>query len=145
MTAPRATRRLAATALSLAVLLVTAACVHYPNVADIGGTRIRPHNGRAVREPDRALFYVDLENTGKFGDTIVAVATPVAREARLVSAGGTTIERLALPGIGQLSLRPGGDYILLTNLTRPLNSGDVIIVTLVFEKVGRLGVVTVVE
>jgi len=31
--------------------LLLAGCTYYPTIEDIGGIRIRPQNGRAVRQP----------------------------------------------------------------------------------------------
>ena len=63
------------------LLLLTAGCVHYPTVMDIGGTRLRPEKGRAVRQADKALVYFDVKSTGKYGDVITSVYSPVARQA----------------------------------------------------------------
>lgn len=120
--------------------LVVAGCVHYPSVEDIGGIRITPRNGRAVRQPDGALVSMELRSTGKFGDVLMSAFSPVAREAQLVPAG-----RLEVPGTTVVALTPPGPHLVLSGLTRPLVPGESIIVTLIFEKSGGIGVITVVE
>ncbi|MBI1734142.1 MAG: copper chaperone PCu(A)C [Candidatus Rokubacteria bacterium] len=117
----------------------------YPAITDIGGTRIRPENGRLVRQPDGAALYVDLHSTGKYGDVLVAARAPIAGGAMLVGAGGAPVPRLEVPGAALLLFRPGGPNVRLSELTRALTPGEVVIVTLVFEKIGHLGVVSVVE
>jgi copper(I)-binding protein len=132
---------------ALAVLLVLAAgCIHYPTVQEAGSPRIRPENGRVVRQTDDGLaFYVDLHSTGKFGDVIVGAQTTMARDARLVDGAGSTVQRVEIPGLSVFPLREGATHVRLGGLSRSLQRGEVIIVTLVLEKTGKLGVVTVVE
>ncbi len=132
-------RRARAAAVLLCALMV-AGCVHYPSVQDIGGIRIVPRHGRAVSRPNGALVYMELNSTGKFGDVLLSAFSPVAREAQLVPPG-----RLEVPGTTMVPLLPTGPHIVLNDLTRPLVQGESIIVTLVFEKSGNIGVITVVE
>jgi len=44
-----------------------------------------------------------------------------------------------------VSLKPGGERVALSGLTRELKTGEVVIVTLFFEKSGALGVISSVE
>jgi copper chaperone PCu(A)C len=122
------------------LVLVVAGCVHYPSVEDIGGIRIVPRNGRAVRQPDGAVVSMELNSTGKFGDVVMTAYSPVARQAQLVPP-----VPLEVPGTTLVTLTPDGPHIVLTGLTRPLVPGESIIVTLIFEKSGGIGVITVVE
>jgi len=136
-------RALAAAALAGA--LACGGCVHYPTVMEAGGTMVRPDKGRAVREGAGALVYFDLKSTGKYGDVITGVHTAVARQAQLVSGKGEPLTRLEVPGAAVLSFTPTGPHVVLSELTRPLVLGDTIIVTLVLEKMGGLGVIATVE
>jgi copper(I)-binding protein len=126
------------------LLLPLAGCVHYPTVDDVGGTRIRTEKGRAVREAGRALVYCDVVSTGKFGDAITGVFTPVAK-AQLVDGADASLPRLEIPGVTTVKFAPGGPHVVLTDLARPLTPGETFIVTLMFEKSGGIGVITVVE
>ena len=128
-----------------ALALLLGGCVHYPTVEDIGGVRIRTENGKAVRQGEAVVVYFDVVSTGKFGDTIGSVAAPVAREARLVDAGGTPLGNLEVPGATTMKFGAEGPHIVLGNLTRPLTPGETIIVTLLFQKSGGVGIVTLVE
>lgn len=136
-------RRGAAPTLLLAVLLV-AGCVRYPTIDDVGGIRIRPQNGRAVRLANGLAIYVDLASTGKYGDALVAVTTPVGK-GQIVDAAGAPLARLDVPGTTVVPLTAQGAHVRLTELVRAVGPGEVILVTLVFERSGQLGVVTRVE
>ena len=128
-----------------ALALLLGGCVHYPTVEDIGGVRIRTEKGRAVRQGETVLVYFEVISTGKFGDTIDSVAAPVARQARLVDAVGAQMTPLEVPGATTLKFAAEGPHIVLDELTRPLTPGETIIVTLLFQKSGGVGIVTLVE
>ena len=133
-----------AAALAVALLL-TAGCVTYPTVMDVGGPRLRPDKGRAVRNADGALVYFDIKSTGKYGDVITAVYSPVAKQAALVGAAGDPLARFEVPGATTFRFTAEGPHVVLSDLTRALTPGETIIVTLIFEKSGGLGVITTVE
>jgi copper(I)-binding protein len=137
-------RRAAPAALLLALLL--AGCTYYPTIPDVGGIRIRPQNGRAVQQPAGLAVYMDLASTGKFGDTILGATSEIARRAVLVAPpGGQPVTRLEVPGEATVRLSPDGAHIVLSELTRPVRSGEVVLVTVLFERLGRIGVPTHIE
>lgn len=129
----------------LALLLLPTACVHYPTIMDTGGVRIRTENGRAVRQGPDLVVTFDVVSTGKYGDVIVGVTTPVAGEARLVNGGGGPAGRLAIPGATTVKLTAEGPHVVLSALGRAVERGETFIVTLLFEKSGGIGVVTLVQ
>ena len=137
-------RRSGRTVLVLSALALSA-CVYYPSITEIGGIRIQPANGRLVRDGDRAVFYAELNNTGKFGDVLTRIETPVAGRAELVGPSGTPLGQLEVPGGELVRFEPDGRRIVLSALTRALQPCEVVIVTLVFEKSGAIGVVAAVE
>lgn len=130
--------------LALAALLV-GGCIYYPAISDVGGRLLKPENGRLVREGDGAKVYFDLKSTGKFGDTLRAVVTPVAKSGHIVLPNGVRVGQLEIPGQAVVQFGPGAQHLELTELTRALTPGEVVIVTLVFQHFGNLGVITVVE
>ena len=132
-------------AVALGIALAAGGCVHYPSVMDAGGTLVRPDRGRAVRQGPLAVVYFDLKSSGKYGDVITAVHTPVARQAQLVDGRGEPLTRVDVPGASLMSFTAAGPHVVLSDLTRPLVLGDTIIVTLVMEKMGGLGVIATVE
>jgi len=135
------------TASLLLLLLVVAAggCVYYPTVEDVGGVRLVPEHGRIVRSGDGALFFVDINSIGMFEDSIVRVETPIAKRAQLLTETGESLIRITVPPTSILRLHPGGERVALSELTRELKAGEVVIVTLFFEKSGAVGVVSPVE
>ena len=120
-------------------------CVYYPTIEDVGGVRLLPEHGRVVRNGDGALFFVDINSTGMFEDALVRVETPIAKRTQLLAQTGEPLARLPVPGTSLVRLHPGGERVALSELTRDLKVGEVVIVTLYFEKSGALGVVSSVE
>ncbi|HET7340021.1 MAG TPA: copper chaperone PCu(A)C [Methylomirabilota bacterium] len=134
-------RRVALVALGL----LAAGCVHYPTVMDTGGVRIRTENGRAVRQGTDLVVTADIVSTGKYGDVIADVQTPVARQAQLVDGGGAVIPRLDVPGATTVHFTADGAHIVLRDLQRPVERGETFVVTLMFQKSGGIGIVTLLE
>lgn len=99
---------------------------------------------------DVSAVYATITNTGTSADTLVSASTPVARETmvhRTVATGHGAgsmqhMASLPLPPHGTLVLRPGGNHIMLMQLTGPLEVGRTIAVTLTFGS-GRSVVVQV--
>jgi copper(I)-binding protein len=133
-------------ALALAVLPL-AACTYYPTVQDVGGVRLQPEEGRVVRQSDAnaAIFHVQLKSTGKYGDVLLRAEAPIARRAELVAANGTPVGQIEIPGETVMHFGVGGPRIVLSDLTRTLTPGEVVIVTLHFQKSGALGIISVVQ
>ena len=130
----------------LALLLaVIAGCTYYPTVADVGGPRLEPKNGRLVRTTAGAVCYFDLESTGKYGDTLLAAESQFARRVQIEAASGAPLGVIDIPGDSRIDFRPDGPRITLSELTEPLVPGEGVIVTLIFVKSGRIGVVSKVE
>ena len=132
-------------ALLLAAALSGAGCVHYPTVLEAGGIMMRPDKGRVVRQPEGAAVYFDLKSTGMYGDVITGVHTTVAKQAQLVSGAGATLGRFRVAGAAVVSFTEKGPHVVLRELARPLVPGETIIVTLVLEKIGGLGIIATVE
>ena len=138
-------RRLRAALPTLLVLWLTSGCTYYPSVADMGGVRLQPERARAVRQANEAVVYFRLRSTGKYGDVLTGAETPVARRAELRDASGKTVTEIEVPGQTAVSFDEKGPRVVLSDLTQELKPGDVIIVTLRFQKSGNLGLVTAVE
>jgi len=133
--------------LVLAGSVLAGGCTYYPSVVDMGGVRLRPEEGRAVRSANgqEAAVYFKINSTGKYGDVLRGAESPLARKAEVRGAGGSRIRELEIPGVTVVTFDRGGPHIVLADFTRTLEPGEVIIVTLHFEKSGALGLVTVVE
>ncbi|MGH7323431.1 MAG: copper chaperone PCu(A)C [Candidatus Rokuibacteriota bacterium] len=140
-------RRPSRLGIGLAVLLLAGACTYFPSVRDTGGVRLRPERARAVRSSgaSEAVVYFLLRSTGKYGDVLTGAKTEVARRAELRSSANRRVDEIEIPGETVVSFEEKGPRVVLTDLTRTLNPGEVIIVTLHFQKSGSLGLITVVE
>jgi len=128
-----------------AAVTMLGGCVYYPTVMDVGGTRVLPSKGRAVRDGAILVFYCELQSVGKYGDTITGVTSPIARQAQIVDGAGAPLVKFEIPGETTIQFVPDGTRVVLSDLTRPVSPGETIIVTLLLQKAGGLGIVTVVE
>jgi hypothetical protein len=131
--------------LLLVGVLLAGGCVYYPTVEDVGGVRLLPEHGRVVRNGDSALFFVDINSTGMFEDALVRVETPIAKRAQLLTQAGEPLIKITVAPTALTRLHSAGERVALSELTRELQPGEVVIVTLYFEKSGALGVVSPVE
>lgn len=91
--------------------------------------------------------YMLLRNLTSTPDKLLRVESPVAKAVELhiseMQADVMTmrqIEFVEAPGKGEVELKPGGMHIMLIGLTQDLNAGEMIDLTLVFEKAGRINV-----
>ena len=128
-----------------ALLLLLGGCYYRPSVMDTGGVRIRTENGRAVRQGADLLVTFDVVSTGAYGDTIVGVTSPVAKQAVLVNGAGGPVARLEIGGATTVKFTPAAAHVVLSALQKPVERGETFIVTLLFEKSGGIGVVALME
>jgi copper(I)-binding protein len=91
-----------------------------------------------------AAIYLDLHNSGA-NDALVAAVTDTAQETQLHThrhEGGMMrmeqVERFELPAGEVISLKPGGKHLMLIGLLRPLQPGETVNLTLLFENRDRL-------
>ena len=93
--------------------------------------------------------YMTFKNTGGEADTLIAGQTPAAEvielHETLIDDNGVMKMRpkeggIEVPAGGSAELHPGGMHIMLIKLAKPLEVGDVIPLTLTFEKSGEMTV-----
>ena len=91
-----------------------------------------------------AVFLV-IENHQTDDDRLIAAASDVAERVELHThkqdANGVmqmleVTEGFVVPGNGSHALARGGDHVMLMGLKAPLNTGDVVSLTLTFERAG---------
>ncbi len=111
------------------------------NNAWAGATPGKAENGAA---------YVTI--TSPTTDRLVSASTPVAKKAELhtMSMQGMVMKMRPISGLdipaGQpVSLKPGGEHIMLVGLKQPLREGQSFSLTLDFEKAGPRTVTVTVE
>jgi copper(I)-binding protein len=108
------------------------------------------HGGRGDMEMGGAnsAAYMIIRNTGSEPDKLIAASSDVAKTIELhtvVEEGGVMRMRqveggIDIPANGQVELKPGGFHVMLIGLTRDLNAGDSVQLTLTFEKAGQIPV-----
>lgn len=95
-----------------------------------------------------------LEITAKDGaaDTLVAATSPSAGRVEIhthTMDNGVMkmrkLDKLAIPAGQSTLLKPSGDHVMLFDLKAPLKEGDLLPITLVFEKAGEVKIDATVE
>ena len=99
---------------------------------------------------EKGAAYVTI--TSPTADRLVSASTPVAKKAELhtMSMQGMVMKMRPVSGVdipaGQpVSLKPGGEHIMLMSLNQPLREGQSFPLTLDFEKAGPRTVTVTVE
>lgn len=110
---------------------------------------LRLENGwtRAAGQGAQGGGFLTIRNTGTAADTLVAASSPAAARVELHTSlregdimRMRPVENIPVPAGGSVSLAPGGLHMMLIGLTRPLAVGQVIPVTLRFERSGQVTV-----
>ena len=133
-------------ALVVALIGMTGAAAAQTGGPEVSGAWARATPGKA----ETASVYLTISSPT--GDRLTAVATPVAKQAKLhtMSMDGGVMKMRPLPAIdipaGQaVTLKPGGLHIMLEGLPEPLHEGQTFPLTLSFEKAGSRQVAVPVE
>lgn len=125
---------------AIAALLPLASCEDPPPDLSVSNAWVR----ETVPGQTAAAVYLTIVNEGG-SDRLVEAGTPAAASASLhasTSEGGVARMRplsggLEIPEAGQVTLRPGGNHIMLTGLGLILRQGESIILRLGFERSGE--------
>lgn len=109
--------------------------------------QIQVESGYAHETPPAAQVaggYVVIRNAGIAPDRLVGAFSPASArvEMHIMSMDSGVmkmrqVDRLALPAKGVLELKPGTAHLMLVDINRPFRTGDVIPVTLRFERAGE--------
>ncbi len=96
--------------------------------------------------------YLEIKAAAGKGDRLVAARSPAAGSVEIHShtvEGGVSrmrrVDALAVAGGKSVVLAPGAYHIMLVDLKQPLKQGDLLKLTLVFEKAGEIEVEATVE
>lgn len=91
--------------------------------------------------------YLTIRNTGETDDRLLAIETPASDRAELhthVMTDGvarmTKVDALTIPAGAAVTLKPGGDHLMLMGLTAPLEEGERFPMRLIFENAGTVEV-----
>jgi len=103
--------------------------------------------GDSTAGSGNGAVYLTIVNPGSVSDDVIAASSDVAETAELhetYEESGMTMMRpiikLPVPAGAKLEMKPGGYHIMLINLKRELKAGQVISLTLVLQKAGRVPV-----
>lgn len=131
------------TLLQSLALAASLALTSLPAAADDG---VRVAASYALTTGASAAVYLEVENHTEQEDILLSATTDAAKKVTIhhsaENADGVmrmAETTLAVPAQGVLSMQPGRDHIMLMGLTRKLAEGDMITLTLTFQ---RAGVVT---
>ena len=96
--------------------------------------------------------YLEIKAAAGTSDRLIAAKSPVAGSAELHNhimekgiARMRRVEAIVVPAGKSVVLEPGGYHLMLTDLKAPLKQGDLLKLTLVFEKAGEIEVEATVE
>jgi len=130
----------------VAGLAVTSAALAQPAQLEINNAWARATPGKA----ENGAAYVTIQSPT--ADRLVAASSPVAKKAELhtMSMQGMVMKMRPLAGLdippGQpVTLKPGGEHIMLMGFNQPLHDGQSFPLTLDFEKAGPRTVTVTVE
>lgn len=89
--------------------------------------------------------YFTIHNGGNEDDRLIGASTPRAGRTELhthVHLGDVMkmqkIDSVAIPASAEVRFEPGGNHVMLFNLTKPLVAGEHFPLTLEFEKAGQV-------
>ncbi len=88
--------------------------------------------------------FMTIKNSGR-PDRLLRATTTIARKAELRAAGDTAISSVGLATRGATDLKRDGAHIQLSGVTRQLSPYDSFMLTLVFERAGKVEVEVMVE
>lgn len=96
--------------------------------------------------------FLEIKAAAGKGDRLIAARSPVAGSVEIhnhIMEGGIArmrrVEAIAVAGGKSVVLSPGGYHVMLMDLKQPLKEGDLLKLTLVFEKAGEIEVDATVE
>ena len=137
--------------LLFAVALLLTAGASAPTGAQTKPVEVTQAWARATPgKAENGAAYLTLEAAAP--DRLTGLSTPAAKQAELhsMTIEGGIMKMRSLAGIdlaaGQpVTLKPGGEHIMLLGLTEPLRAGQSFPLTLYFEKAGTMQVTVAVE
>mgnify|MGYP002784618650 CR=1 FL=1 len=136
-----------------AAMMLFAPAVALAHTYEAGGVTVAHPWARAT--PGGAtvgVAYAEIKAKDGAADTLLSASSPAAGRIEIhthTMDGGVMkmrkIEKLAIPAGGSAVMRPSGDHIMLFDLKAPLKEGDLVPMTLVFEKAGEVTIEATVE
>jgi copper(I)-binding protein len=130
----------------LALLLFTG--LVFAHSSEKGDLQVRHPWSRATPPgAEVGAGYMEIRNNGRQPDRLVAASSPIAKrvEMHISEREGEVlkmrqVKSFEIPARERYELRPGGSHLMLVEITRPLQKGERIPLTLRFEHAGELEV-----
>jgi hypothetical protein len=103
------------------------------------------HSGMEMAGANSAAYMV-IRNTGSAPDKLIAARSDVAKTVEIhtvIEENGMMQMRpveggIEIPAGGEVELKPGGYHVMLIGLTRDMNAGETVQITLQFETAGEI-------
>ncbi|UPY35210.1 copper chaperone PCu(A)C [Sediminicoccus sp. KRV36] len=133
--------------LAAGLLPLAGPALAHDTVTELGALRIVNPWTRAAGQGMQGGGYLIIRNTGATPDRLVSATSPAAGRMELhthIRDGDVMRMRpvtdIPVPANGEVTLQPGGLHLMLIGLTRPMNDGQSIPVTLRFAQAGEVTV-----
>jgi periplasmic copper chaperone A len=143
--------------LTVLLAIVSMAVVAHAQSREPEGVKVRIEGAWARRAPmmkgdpmagsGNGAVYLTIVNSGSVSDDVIAASSDAAATIELHESYEESgmmmmrpITKLGVPAGGKLEMKPGGYHLMLINLKRELKAGQVIDLTLVLQKAGRIPV-----
>lgn len=111
-----------------------------------------PWSHASIPGTRNGAVYLTIQNQGDQRDTLLGASTPIAKMAELHThvMENDIVKMFAVPHIpipekSIVQLKPGGNHIMLFDLTRILRSGDTFPIELNFQRAGKIKIQAKVE
>jgi periplasmic copper chaperone A len=138
--------------LAIAMLLIVVGAAVAHEYSAKGVTVAHPWARATPGGATVGVAFLEMKAARGQGDRLVSASSPAAGAVEIhnhVMEGGVAkmrrVEAIAVPGGKSVVLKPSGYHLMLTDLKAPLKEGDLIKITLVFEKAGAIDLEATVE
>ena len=129
-----------------AVMTLTGATLSFAHEIKVGDLLLTELWSRATPAGAKVgAAYVTIENKGTVPDRLVSLSAPLGKAAvhEMTMTNGVMTMRpveggLTIPPGQKVTLSPGGFHVMVTDLTGPFKEGELLHVTLKFEKAGEV-------
>lgn len=106
-----------------------------------------PHARETIGQMRMSAGYLVISNEGETADRLIAVESDQARVIELHThdmkdgvARMYKVDAIEVPAGGTATLAPGGNHLMIFDVTRALKEGETLPVTLIFENAGSVDV-----
>ncbi len=140
------------TQIMLALALTAGSIYAYASEDKVGSVMAKDAWARVTIEGRPAAGYMVIHNMGGDADRIVSVSSPMAESIELHThimkdniMKMRRVDAIDVPAGGKVELAPGGNHLMIFGLKHHPKANDVLPITVVFEKAGKLDLKLVVK